>query len=138
MLLLSGITYLLEERRRQGFSITLHTIRANTNIRGNDLADAAAKLTVTQYDSLPESQKLKVLVGEVAPHPPYWVMCTAKSPPPPPQLGMDTRTATLRQPWCLNLEGGGLQMHAFTRPSKQLRHKVRHALLRSLHYTSLY
>jgi hypothetical protein len=29
-------------------------------------------------------------------------------------------------------------MHAFTRPSEQLRHKVRHALLRSIHYTSLY
>ena len=29
-------------------------------------------------------------------------------------------------------------MHAFTRPSTQLRHKVRHALLRSLHFTSLY
>ena len=29
-------------------------------------------------------------------------------------------------------------MHAFTRPSQQLRRKVRHALLGSLHYTSLY
>ncbi len=29
-------------------------------------------------------------------------------------------------------------MHAFTRPSQQLRLKVRHALLRGLHYTSLY
>ena len=28
-------------------------------------------------------------------------------------------------------------MHAFTRPSQQLQLKVRHALLRSLHYTSL-
>jgi hypothetical protein len=29
-------------------------------------------------------------------------------------------------------------MHAFTRPSQQLRNKVRHALIRSLHYSSLY
>jgi hypothetical protein len=29
-------------------------------------------------------------------------------------------------------------MHAFTRPSKQPRHKVRYAFLRSLHYTSIY
>jgi hypothetical protein len=29
-------------------------------------------------------------------------------------------------------------MHAFTRPSGQLRRKVSKALLRSLHYTSLY
>jgi ribonuclease HI len=48
MLLLSGITDLLEERHRQGFSTTLHKFRAHTNIRGNDLADAAAKLAVTQ------------------------------------------------------------------------------------------
>jgi hypothetical protein len=31
MLLLSSITDLLEERRKQGFSITLHKIRAHTN-----------------------------------------------------------------------------------------------------------
>ncbi len=71
MLLLSGTTDLLEERRRRGFSTTLHKLRPHTNIRGNDLAYAAAKLAVTRYDSLPESQKLKVCVGEVAPHPPY-------------------------------------------------------------------
>ena len=29
-------------------------------------------------------------------------------------------------------------MHTFTHPSRQLRRKVRHALLRNLHYTSLY
>ncbi len=55
MLLLGGITDLLEERRRKGFRTTLHKIRAHTNIRGNDLADAAAKMAVTQYDSIPES-----------------------------------------------------------------------------------
>ncbi len=43
-LLLSGIADLLEERRRQGFRTILHKIRAHTNIRGNDLADAAAKM----------------------------------------------------------------------------------------------
>ena len=65
MLLLSSIIELLEERRRQGFSTTLQKIRAHTSIRGNNLADAAAKLAVPQYDSLPESQKLKVDLGEV-------------------------------------------------------------------------
>ncbi len=44
MLLLSGITDLLEEKVKQGFSTTLYKIRAHTNIRGNDLADAAAEL----------------------------------------------------------------------------------------------
>jgi ribonuclease HI len=70
MLLLIGITDLLEERRRRGFSTTLQKIRAHTNIRGNDLADATAKMAVTQYESLPESQKLRVTVGEAAPRPP--------------------------------------------------------------------
>jgi ribonuclease HI len=137
-LLLSGITDLLEERRRRGFSTSLHKIRAHTNIRGNDLADAAAKIAVKQYESLPESQKLRVTVGEAVPRPPYWVMYTVKPLPPPLQLGTDTRMATLRQPWWSIPEGDRLHMHAFTRPSTQLRHKVRHALLRSLNFTSLY
>ncbi len=71
MILLSGITDFLEDRRRQRLSITLDKIHAHTNIRVNDLTDAAAKLVITQYDSLPESQKLKATVGEVAPRPPY-------------------------------------------------------------------
>ncbi len=74
MLLLSGITDILEERRMRGFRTILHKIRAHTNIRGNDLANAAVKMAVTQYDSLPESHKFKVVVGEIPPRPPHWVM----------------------------------------------------------------
>ncbi len=98
MLLLSGITNLLEERRRQGFGTTLHKIWGHTNIRGTDLADAAAELAVAQYDSLPESQKLKVDVGEVAPRPPHLVIYTVKPPPPLTHLGTSTRMDALRQP----------------------------------------
>ena len=105
MLISSGITDLLEEKRRRGFITTLHKIRSHANIRGNVLADVAAKMAVTQYDSLPESQKLRVTVGEAAPRHPYWGMYTMKPPPPPPQLGTDTRTATLRQPWWSIPEG---------------------------------
>jgi hypothetical protein len=65
-------------------------------------------------------------------------MYTAKPPPPLTHLGTSTRMPTLRQPWWAILEGERMQMHAFTRPSQQLRQEVRHALLRSLHYTSLY
>ena len=54
MLLLSGITDLLEERRRRGFSTALHKIWAHASIQGNDLADASAKMAVTQYDFLLE------------------------------------------------------------------------------------
>ena len=65
-------------------------------------------------------------------------MYTVRPPPPPTHLGSNTRMATLRQPWWPIPEGEHLQMHAFMRPSQHLRRKVRHALLRSLHYTSLY
>ena len=54
--MLDSITDLLETRQRSGLSTTLHKIRAHTNIRGNDLADAAAKLAVTNYDTLPPPQ----------------------------------------------------------------------------------
>ena len=43
-LLLDSITDLLETRRDSGISTTLHKIRAHTNIRGNDLGDAATQL----------------------------------------------------------------------------------------------
>ena len=71
MLLLSGITDLLEDRRMKVFRTTLHKILAHTNIRGNDLADVAAKMVVIQYDSLPESNKLEVAIGEIPPRPPH-------------------------------------------------------------------
>ena len=82
MILLSRTTDLQEERRRPRFRTILHKIRAHTNIRGNGLPDAAAKMSVTQYNSLPESHKLKIDVGEVGPCPPHWVMYTVKPPPP--------------------------------------------------------
>ncbi len=53
MLLLQGIKDLLETRRVNGYSTVLRKIRAHTHIRGNDLADTAAKLAVTDFDTLP-------------------------------------------------------------------------------------
>jgi hypothetical protein len=50
--MLGSITNLLETRRSSGLSTTLHKVRAHTNIRGNDLADAAANLAVTHYETL--------------------------------------------------------------------------------------
>jgi ribonuclease HI len=95
MLLLSGIADLREDRRRRGFRTTLHKIRAHSNIRGNDLAYVAAKMAITQYESLPESQKLKVDVGEISPRPLHWViMYTVRAMPPPTRLGADTWMAT--------------------------------------------
>jgi hypothetical protein len=49
-----------------------------------------------------------------------------------------TKPAIATWPWWTIPEGERLHMHAFTRPSQQLRHKVRQALIRSLHYASLY
>ncbi len=128
----------MEARQRAGLSTTLHKIRAHINIRGNDLADAAAKLAVAHYDALPPSQKRRVETGEIAPRPHHWVMYTDKPPPPTPALSTRTNCATLRRPWWTIPEEDRLQIHAFTRPSPHLRTKVREALLRSLHHSSLY
>ncbi len=138
MTLLESIVDLLETRKREGRSTTLQKIRAHTNIRGNDLADAAAKLAVRGFDTLTSNQTLRVDIGEIAPRPEYWIMYTAT----PPTLGVAPNTLTMPasnpRAWWSIPETERLRMHAFTRPSHQLRNKVRQALLRNLHYTSLY
>ena len=137
-ILLDSISDILETRRIAGHSTTLHKIRAHTNIRGNDLADAAAKMAVRSFDTLPAHATIRVDIGEVAPRPQHWVGYTAN--PPPLELSPGARwiPATNTRAWWTIPEEERLQMHAFTRPSLQLRLKVRNALLRSLHYTSLY
>ena len=121
-----------------GLRTTLHKLRGHTHIRGNDLADATVKLAVTHFDTLPPPQTMRVDIGEIAPRPHHWVMYTFKPPPPTTALSMGTRCATLRCPWWTIPDADRLQMHAFTRPSPQLRLKVRGSLLRSLHHSSLY
>ena len=74
----------------------------------------------------------------MAPRPKYSVMYTAK----PPTLTITPATPNncfaTHRPWWTIMETERLQMNAFTRPSQQLRVKVRQALLRNLHRTSLY
>jgi ribonuclease HI len=89
-ILLESIVDLLETRKLAGRRTTLHTIRAHTNIRGNNLADAAAKLAVRSFDTLPPNQTLRVDIGEIAPRPQYWIMYTAT--PPPLSVAPDTLT----------------------------------------------
>ncbi len=84
MLPLKSISELLETRRENGYSTTLGKIRAHTNIRGNDNVDAAAKLAVTNFYTLPPDQTLRVEVGLIAPRPPFWVMHTDKPEMPIP------------------------------------------------------
>ena len=112
----------------------MHKIREHTNITGNDLADAAAKKVVSNWNDIPEHQKLTVTIGRQARRPTYWIIYTS----PPIQLATSPLSATLRQPWWTIPEEERLCMYAFTHPSKQLRQKVRTATLRSLHHTSLY
>jgi ribonuclease HI len=69
--ILEGIVDLLETRKLAGRRTTLHKIRAHTNIRGNDLADANAKLAVRSFDTLPPNQTVRVDIGEIAPRPQY-------------------------------------------------------------------
>jgi len=138
MLLLQSISQFLENRREKAFSTTLRKIRAHTNIRANDLADASAKLAVTNFDTLPSDQTQRVDIGAIAPRLPFWVMYTVDPPTPTPALSTGPRQATLRPPWWTIPEADRLRMQAFTRPSQQLRQKVRAATLRSLHHTSIY
>ncbi len=136
--LLQSISHLLEARRKNGYSTNLRKIRVHTHVRGNDLADTAAKLAVTDFDKLPLDQTVRVEIGATAPRPPFWVMYTAKPATPTIALATGPRNSTLRPPWWTIPEADRLQMHAFTRPSAQLVYKVRDAILRSLHHTSLY
>ena len=72
MLLLKSICHLLDTRLEKGYSTTIRKLRAHTHIRGNDLADAAAKLAVTDFDKLPNEQTLRVDIGAIAPRPPAY------------------------------------------------------------------
>ena len=80
MLLLESITDLLETIMLAGFHTTLHKIRNHTNIWGNDLADAAAKLAVQNFDSLPTTQTTRVEIEEISPRPTHGVIYTATAP----------------------------------------------------------
>ena len=134
--LIDDVVRLIMEREHKGLRTTLKKVRAHTNVLGNELADATAKRAVRQFDDLSEETKIKVSLGAVAPRPPYWIMYTHAPPTPPTEMAVGTHTMTLRTPWYHIPEEDRLHMRAFTRPSKQLRSKVR--LLRSLLHTSLY
>ena len=122
---------------KKGYSTSLRNIRAHTHIRGKNLADAAAKLSVTDCDTLPSEQTMRVEIGAMAPRPPSWLMYTANHPTPTHALATGPRQATLRPPWWTFPEADRLQIHAFTRPSHKMRQKVRAATLRSMHQTSI-
>ncbi len=65
--LLKSIVNFLEIRKLAGRRTALQKIRAHTNIRGNDLDDAAAKLAVRSFDTLPPNQTLRVDIGRSPP-----------------------------------------------------------------------
>ncbi len=55
---IAAIVEFLLYRSKLGLPTTLHKIRGHTNIRGNDLADAAAKRVVSAWKDIPESEKI--------------------------------------------------------------------------------
>ena len=69
MILLGIKPDLLETIRSAGFRTTIHEIRAHTNIRGNDLADAAAKIAVTHFETQLLTLIIRVNAGGIAPRP---------------------------------------------------------------------
>ena len=94
-LLLESITDLMECRRSVGFHTALHKVRAHTNIRGNDLAGAAAKRAVQNLDTLPPAQANRVDIGGVATRPTHLVMYTVKPPRNPTQPSLSAPIAPL-------------------------------------------
>jgi hypothetical protein len=67
-----------------------------------------------------------------------WGMYTVKPPTLPISPATFNRCPSTHRPWWTIPEAERLHMHAFTRPSQQLRLKMGHALLRSLHHIFLY
>jgi hypothetical protein len=86
---------------------------AHTNIRGNNLADATAKLAVTNFDTLPLDRVLRMEVGAIAPHPLFLVIYTDKPQTLIPAFAIGPSQATLRSPWWTIPEGDRLQILAF-------------------------
>ena len=61
--LISAIVDSLINISELGLTTILHKIRGHTNIKGNDMADIAAKRVVSNWDDIPEQQKLTVTIG---------------------------------------------------------------------------
>jgi ribonuclease HI len=61
--LIAAIVDFLPNRAELVLTAILDKIRGHTNIRGNDLADVAAKRVVSNWDDIPEHQKLTVTIG---------------------------------------------------------------------------
>ena len=99
MTLLESIVERLETRQSAGRRTTLHKIRAHINIRGKDLADAAPKLAVRSFDTLPTNQTLRVDIGEIAPRQHYCIMYTATPLPLNVALNTLTRPASTIRAW---------------------------------------
>jgi hypothetical protein len=111
--LLIAIISLIRYREGLNLHTQLQTIRGHTNIRGNDLADTAAKLVVTSFEEIPTSQKIIVTIGKQAERPPYWFMYANNPITPPIMLSTGPRALTLRQPWWAIPETDRRCMHAF-------------------------
>jgi hypothetical protein len=93
--LIATIFTLLQYRMNRNLPTVLHKIRSHTNIRGNDLVDAAAKRVVSAFEDIPDHQKVTVTIGKHAERPNYWVMYTNKPPTPPISLATGPHSSTL-------------------------------------------
>jgi hypothetical protein len=97
--LLSSIVNTIRYKESLNLPTKLHKIRGHTIIRGNDLADTAAKLMFTFIEEIPALQKLTVTIGKYTERSPYWFMYTNK--PITPQISLSTGpySLTLGPPW---------------------------------------
>ncbi len=102
------------------------------------MADAATKLAVTNFDTLPHDQTLRVEIRTIAPPTP--IMGHVHSQPLHAHVGPRHRDETGYPPPSMVDDAGSIPLPnaRFHAPSQQLRHKVRAATLRSQHHTSIY
>jgi hypothetical protein len=92
----------------------------HTNVRGTDLADAAAELVFTSFDDIPWHPKLNVTVAKQAERPPFYVMYINKPLASPIRLATKLHSTMVR-PLCWTiLEKKRQCIHALTKPSDQL------------------
>ena len=124
----------------KGFVTHIRKVRAHVGVRGNELADAAAKSVITNKDPRHQSKVIfHTLMGAVPERPEFWLSKYKVDPPRPCgnvhgaiRIGLAASSWETLQPDALG------PSQAFTRPSQQFRKHTRRAILASLRQTSAY
>jgi hypothetical protein len=97
------------------------------------LADVATKLVATHLNTLPETEALRITIGEIAPRPAHWVIYTLE--PSTPTLAL---SQTLAKPPSVDLGEPSLSITAFKYMPSQGRHNSHYLPLPTLSSSPLH